>query len=47
MKKRIIKQVVTLLTCWGLAFLIVTGTLVFFNNAKTPKPINIDSVLVK
>ena len=47
MKKRIIKQVVTLLTCWGLAFLIVTGTLVFFNNTKTPKPIHVDSVFIK
>ena len=45
--KRNIKPILKLFTCWGVAALIMIGAFTYFNNASTPKPIHVNSVLVK
>ena len=44
---RRIKPILTFLTCWGAAAIIMIGAFAYFNNAKTPKPIHVYSILVK
>ncbi len=47
MHKRNIKSLLTFLTCWGAAAIIIVGAFAYFNNASNPKPIHVNSVLVK
>ena len=42
-----IRSILTLITCWGTAALIMVAAFAYFNDAKTPKTLHVDSVLVK
>ena len=42
-----IRSILTLITCWGTAALIMVAAFAYFNNAGTPKPpIHVDSVVI-